>query len=75
MARKDSDYLSVDVPKSIVVELDKILKKEPRYGSRSSLIKLALNEWINMYKEASAPVNKKQVEEIINFIFNKKGKK
>ncbi len=68
MARKDSDYLSVDIPKSIVVELDKILKKEPRYGSRSSLIKLALNEWITTYNQASYKPTRADEKAIQDFI-------
>lgn len=64
MAKKGSNYTSIDIPNEIIEEFDRILKKEPRYKNRAALMKFALNDWINTYKQASTPMPPMAMKEI-----------
>lgn len=50
MAELKPEYVGINIPKSLAKILDEIVAKEGIYGSRASLVKHILQDWIEAYR-------------------------
>ena len=64
MASKESGNMSVTLPKSITDEIDRFVKKYPRYNSRSALIKMILNNWLD--EQRKTEMQFEELKEIVS---------
>lgn len=45
-----SDYVGINVPRSLAKVLDEIVKAEGIYGTRAALVKHIVQDWIETYR-------------------------
>lgn len=46
-----AEYVGVNIPVSLAKVLDEIVKKEGIYGTRASLIKHIIQDWVESYRK------------------------
>ncbi|MBI2140127.1 hypothetical protein HYU14_04330 [Candidatus Woesearchaeota archaeon] len=46
-----SDYVGINIPRSLAKVLDDIVKKEGIYGTRAALAKHIIQDWIEDYRK------------------------
>ena len=45
-----SDYVGINIPRSLAKVLDDIVKKEGIYGTRAALVKHLIQDWVEEYR-------------------------
>jgi len=46
-----SQYVGINIPKSLAKVLDEIVKKEGIYGTRAALVKHLIQDWVEQYRK------------------------
>lgn len=46
-----SEYVGINIPKTLAKVLDDIVKKEGIYGTRAALVKHLIQDWVEEYRK------------------------
>ena len=52
-----SDYVGINIPRSLAKVLDDIVKKEGIYGTRAALVKHLIQDWVENYRREKSKNN------------------